>query len=170
MFLDIHELKRRKRDFAEQLPPGRIDFGNDVSQVEPLEVEGSAELVASDIRLRGSLRTAVEIACARCLEPIFHPVEIEFVLFYRPIQTIARAEEVEIKPAELEIGFYHGSGLSLEDAIKEQILLALPMKSICRPDCAGLCPQCGQNRNVAACNCRSLPEDNRWTPLEKFMK
>jgi len=170
MFLDIRELAREKRFFQEALLPGRIDFGKEVSQVEPLETSGSSELLAAEIRLRGSLRTVVEVCCARCLEPARHPVEIEFDLFYRPIQTIAREEEVEIKPAELEVGFYHGQGLMLEDALKEQILLALPIKSICQPDCKGLCPQCGQNRNVAACGCRPLPADIRWAPLAGFQK
>ena len=170
MFLDIHELQRQKREFLEHLLPGRIDFGQEVKQVEPLDTEGSAELLQTDIRLRGRLRTVMETSCARCLEPIRHPVELEFDLYYRPMQTIAREEEVEIKPAELDVGFYQGNGLMLEDALKEQILLALPMKSLCRPDCAGLCPQCGHDRNLGPCACRTADGDSRWAPLADFHK
>lgn len=173
MFLDIHELERlpqKKREFQAHLPPGRIDFGEEVKEVEPLDAEGSAELLQSDIRLRGRLRTVMETPCARCLEPIRHPLDLEFDLFYRPMQTIAREEEVEITRAELDVGFYEGSGLMLEDALKEQILLALPMKSLCRPDCAGLCPQCGQNLNRGKCACRPLAGDDRWAPLADFRK
>jgi uncharacterized protein len=170
MFLDIRELQREKLFFEERFLPGRIGYGNEVSQVEPLETSGSAELVATEIRLRGHLRTVMEVCCARCLEPTRQVVELDFDLFYRPVQTIAREEEVEIKPAELEVGFYQGQGLMLEDALKEQVLLALPMKTICRPDCAGLCPQCGQNRNVAACGCREVSADNRWASLAEFQK
>ena len=168
MFLDIHELQRQKIVFDELLLPGRIDCGDDVRQVEALLVQGLAELVASDIRLRGFLRTAVEVPCARCLEPAHCPVEMEFDLFYSPIGTIARAEEAEIKTADLEVGFYQGDGLWLEDAVREQVLLSLPMKSICRSDCAGLCPQCGQNRNFAQCGCHPPVEDFQWAPLAKF--
>jgi len=168
MFLDIHELSRQKIFFDQTLPPGKIDFGEGVWQVEGLEVHGWAELVASEIRLRGSFRTAVEVPCARCLERTGRPVEMEFDLFYRPIQTISRNEEVEMKGEDLDIGFYHGDGLWLEDVLQEQILLALPIKSICRADCAGICPQCGKNRNLAECGCQPALRDARWSPLTRL--
>jgi uncharacterized protein len=170
VFIDIHELKRDKLVFAQEFPPGSMDLGKEASLAEPLATEGLAELVGSEIRLQGHLRTGVEVSCARCLEPLRVPVDKEFDLYYRPIQTIAREEEVEIDEAELEIGFYHGNGLLLEDALKEQILLELPMKSLCRADCRGLCPQCGQNRNLAACECQPPPRDDRWTALAQFRK
>ena len=165
MFLDVHELERRRISLDQMLPPGRIDFGEDVWQVEVLQVSGWAELVETEIRLRGAFRTAVEVPCARCLERARRAVEMEFDLFYRPIQTISRDEEIEIKGEDLDVGFYHGDGLMLEDALREQILLSLPMKNICRTDCAGLCPRCGQNRNLGECGCRPAPKDERWTPL-----
>ena len=173
MFFDIHELQRHKILFEEDLVPGRpggIDFGEDVWQVELLRVSGVAELVGMDIRLRGSLRTVMEVCCDRCLERTRRPVEMEFDLFYHPIQTIAREEEVEIKSEDLDIGFYHGDGLRLEDAVREQVLLSLPMKTVCRPDCAGLCARCGQNRNIARCQCEAHTADPRWAILEKLMR
>jgi len=168
MFLDIHELERRKISLDQVIPVGRIDFGDDVRQVEVLEVHGWAELVAAEIRLQGNFRTAVEVPCARCLEPTRRAVAMDFDLFYRPIGTISRNEEVEMKGEDLDIGFYHGDGLLLEDAVREQILLALPIKSICRSDCAGLCPQCGQNRNLGPCGCAPAPADDRWAPLARL--
>ena len=93
---------------------------------------------------------------------------VDFDLYYVPIQTIARSEEVEISKDELDIGFYEGHGMMLEDAVKEQVLLALPMKNICRPDCKGLCPECGQNWNLGKCSCRRPVDDLRWAPLEKL--
>jgi uncharacterized protein len=170
MFIDIRELRKDRLEFREQIPLGRIDLGNDASLVGPVETEGSAELTGSDISLQGHLSTTVEVGCARCLEPIGERVEKEFDLFYRPVQTIAKEEEVEIGDAELEIGFYQGRGLLLEDALKEQILLALPMKSLCQPDCRGLCPQCGENRNLVTCGCSPAAGDSRWAPLAGLKK
>ena len=168
MFLDIHDLELHKIDFEESLPPGRIDCGPGIRQVGELVVRGSAELLASEIHLVGSLQTEVERACDRCLEPTRRKAEMDFDLFYSPMQTIAKSEDVEMTPDDLGIGFYEGDGLLLEDAIQEQVLLALPMKNVCRPDCAGLCPQCGQNRNLAECGCRLPVKYLRWTPLEKL--
>ena len=168
MFLNVHDLELQPIEFEDSIPPGKIDFGADVVQAEPLAFRGSVELLASAIRLRGLLRTAVKVTCARCLEPSRRDIEKEFDLFYNPIATIAKEEVVSVSNDELEIGFYHGDGLLLEDAIKEQVLLALPMKNICREDCPGLCPSCGQNLNLGACGCKGSWGDPRWAPLEKL--
>jgi uncharacterized protein len=86
-------------------------------------------------------------------------------LFYRPMREIAREEEVEITEAETEVGFYEDPGLELADVVREQILMELPMRSICRSDCRGICPSCGKNRNLEACLCRNEFTDPRWEPL-----
>jgi uncharacterized protein len=164
LFIDIRELERDKLEFAQRLPPSSLELGRDATQTEDLEAEGSAELVGADIRLQGHLETGITVSCARCLEPIRVPVALDFDLFYQPVQTIAREGEEEVSGADLEIGFYHGNGLMLEDALKEQILLALPMKNLCRADCKGLCPQCGQNLNTKQCGCPAAT-DERWAPL-----
>ena len=168
MFIDIKELQRDRLEFQEQIPASRIDLGADAKLAAPVETEGTAELVDSDISLQGHLSTTVELICARCLEPIRQPIERDYDLFYRPMKEIAKEEEIQIPTAELEIGFYQGNGLHLEDALKEQILLALPMRSLCRPDCRGLCPQCGQNRNLVKCGCPEETVDSRWAPLARL--
>jgi DUF177 domain-containing protein len=170
MFIDIRELAKDRLEFHERIPAGRIDLGADIMRIAPLDTEGSAELTGDDISLQGHLSTTVEVMCARCLEPIREPIERDFDLLYRPMKAIAKEEEVEIAAAELEVGFYQGRGLQLEDALKEQILLALPMRSLCRPDCRGLCPQCGQDRNRAECGCRQEDGDSRWAPLAGLKK
>ena len=81
-----------------------------------------------------------------------------------------RYESVEIRDDDLNVGFYEGNGLLLEDAVKEQVLLTLPMKNVCRPDCAGLCPQCGQNCNLGDCTCDKAAADPRWAALGPHLK
>lgn len=170
MFIDIHELEKEPLEFAEVLPAGRIGLGPDVKQVEPMEVAGAAELLGNEIHVAGWLKTALETTCDRCLEASRRPIDLEFDLFYRPMKTIAREEEIELKPSELEIGFYEGNGLELDDVLKEQVLLALPMKRICRDDCKGLCPRCGQNLNLGKCACKAEKIDARLAGLEQFKK
>jgi uncharacterized protein len=170
MFIDIHELEKDALEFEQVLPVGRIAFGPDVKQVAPMEVAGAAELLGDEIHVAGGLRTTVEAVCSRCLEPLRQPIDVEFDLFYRPMKTIAREEEIELKPSELEIGFYEGKGLELDEILKEQVLLTLPMKQICREECRGLCPQCGQNLNQAGCTCKTERLDSRWSGLEQFKK
>jgi len=66
------------------------------------------------------------------------PLDGSFDLYYRPVSFIPREEEVEIGEDEVEIGFYEGGGLELEDILREQVLLALPMRRTCSEDCKGI--------------------------------
>ena len=74
-------------------------------------------------------------------------------------------EEVEIDEGEAELGFYQGGGMELEDILREQILLAMPMQRVCREDCKGICPTCGGNRNETPCDCKPRA---RRAPVGRF--
>jgi len=62
---------------------------------------------------------------------------------------------VEVGGAETEVGFYDGDGLELSEVLREQILLSLPMQRVCGEGCKGICPVCGQNRNLVECLCQA---------------
>jgi uncharacterized protein len=100
------------------------------------------------------------------LDPVLEKVDHEFDLLYRPQGTDAGREEISVTSAEAEISYYKGEGLLLEDALREQVLLALPLKVICRENCKGLCPQCGKNLNTEQCSCAETMEDPRWSALK----
>jgi uncharacterized protein len=95
-------------------------------------------------------------------------VSREFDLLYRPLGSDAGRDELSVTDAEAEIGYYQGEGLLLEDAVREQVLLALPLKMICREDCKGLCPQCGKNLNEGDCSCTAPVQDLRWAALKEI--
>jgi len=113
------------------------------------------------------LQTKIELVCARCLEQVVEEVSRDFDLFYRPMKTIAKEEEMRLKEDDTEIAFFEGEGLFLADVLAEQVLLALPMKVICRGDCRGLCPHCGVNLNSEECRCESHAADPRLAPLAR---
>jgi uncharacterized protein len=175
MFIEIHELELHPIDFEEEYGPGVIDFGPDLRQVDKLRAAGRAQLVeerhgkhqtVKDIRLTGELTTKVEMVCARCLEPVVEKVTRDFDLLYRPQGTDAGRAEISVTSAEAEVSYYQGEGLLLEDALREQVLLALPIRAICREDCKGLCPHCGKNLNIEQCSCAEPLEDARWSALK----
>ena len=176
MLIRVSDLQLHKLEFKQDFEPGAIDFGADFSQVGPLNTKGRAEVIVehrghkqdvADIRLVGKLDATMEVGCARCLEPVQYPVNRAFDLLYRPLGVDRRAEEVSITEADTEIGYYDGEGLLLEDVLREQVLLASPVKQICREDCKGLCPQCGANLNNATCDCQQ-PADARWAALSEL--
>ena len=158
----------------ESIAEGAIEYAPDIRQVGPLTVKGQAELIVEhrgpkefveDIRLRAGFSGRFEQLCARCLEPVEQPLEGTFDLIFRPGGVDNAPGEHAITEDETEIGYYEQSGLLLEDAVREQVLLTLPGRTLCREDCKGLCPHCGINRNLASCECVEKPIDPRLAPL-----
>ena len=170
MFLDVKDLAVRKLRIRKSYAPGSIDYHTaEFKQVEPLEVRATAELLDGQIRIFGDLQTKIEMACARCLEPLIEDVHREFDLFYRPLMARAKPNEEErLRAEDTDIGFFQGEGMFLADVLCEQVLLSLPMKVICRSDCRGLCPSCGANLNHEECRCETHAADPRLAPLARF--
>jgi uncharacterized protein len=169
MFLDVKDLAVRKVRIRKSYAPGSIDYGiSELKQAAPLEVTGSAELHEGVIRVVGELDTKIDMVCARCLEPVVEDVHRDFDLFYQPLPKATKPEEEQLKDDETDIGFFQGDGLFLADILKEQVLLALPMKVICQSDCRGLCPNCGANLNHEECRCERHPSDPRLAPLARL--
>jgi uncharacterized protein len=161
-------------EFNEVIPQGQLDYAPDIRQVGPLPVNGVADLLVehrsssshvNDIRLRANYSANFEILCARCVDPVAVPLSGDFDLIFRPESADADAGERSITADETEIGYYQESGLSLEDVVREQVLLSLPSRTLCTADCKGLCPRCGQNLNQAKCSCDEAPADPRWNAL-----
>jgi len=169
MFLDVKDLAARKLRIRKSYAPGSIDYHSaEIKQTEPLEVTATAELLDGQIRITGGLETKIELVCARCLEPVVEDVNRAFDLFYRPVTKDLKPKEDRLKDDDTEIGFFEGEGLFLADVLKEQVLLALPLKVICRSDCRGLCPSCGANLNHEECRCETHATDPRLAPLARL--
>jgi uncharacterized protein len=172
MFLSVKEMEVRKIRFDEIFQPGQIDFsGEDIEQGTPLHVAGTAESLAhseGEVRIQGRFTVEMSAECDRCLGRAKYPLDASFDLFYRPMSDIAVEEEVEIDEAEAEIGFYENGGMELEDILREQVVLALPMQKVCSDSCKGICPVCGKNRNETACDCRIETADDRWGALRNL--
>ena len=174
MEFKVSELEREPIEFDLELAPGAIDFGGEAEQAGQLAASGLAEVlhehrgpkdIVADIRLRGRFAGKFQVPCARCVEPVEIPLEAEFDLIFRPAAADSDAPERSITAVETEIGYYQKDSLLLEDVLREQVLLALPVKTLCKPDCKGLCPRCGENRNSTACTCEEGPSDPRWEAL-----
>jgi uncharacterized protein len=174
MFISVRDLAVETLNFDEEFRPGTIDFGSDIRQQSPLLAQGRAELIEehgaestiSDIRLVGSLSTNLELRCARCLDPVERAIATNFDLLYRPLGAIRMPHESSISEVETEISYYEGQGLLLEDVLKEQVLLAVPLKEVCRTECRGICPGCGRNLNLEPCACPEPVADPRWSALK----
>jgi uncharacterized protein len=177
MEFKISELEREPVDFDVELAPGAIDFGDEAEQMGDLAASGQAEVihehrgpkqVVADIRLRGRFAGRFKVPCARCIEPVEVPLAADLDLIFRPIGADSDAPERSITTDETEIGYYQEDSLLLEDVLREQVVLSLPARTLCKPDCKGLCPRCGANRNTQPCSCDAGPSDPRWEELTEL--
>jgi uncharacterized protein len=172
MFIDVNLLERRKLYFDELSPAGFLKFPEEWKQIGDIRAAGSAELLdragSRTIRVRGTIQGRLEACCSRCLEPLVQAFDNSFDLYYYPMALIARNESVPIDRDDTDIGFYEGQGLELADVLREQVLLWLPMRGLCREDCKGICPTCGVNRNRESCGCVETFADPRWDALKNL--
>jgi len=153
------------------VPSGKIEYNTSITQSSDLQAEGKAELLSSalgEVRIKGKLTVHVDTSCDRCLERATVLVDNAFDLVYLPAKEVRAGGEDEVEEAALEVGFYEGEGIELNDVFREVVLLALPMQVFCQDACKGICPVCGQNRNTTECNCALQSTDDRWSKLKAF--
>ena len=156
-FIDLKDLGRDKISARGSLQPGEIDFGSEnIRQIRPIDWDIMAERAGAEIRINGSLRTTMEIPCSRCLEAGQNEIVKPFDLFFRQRDEFMFDEddEIELTEKDTRTAFFSGTELPINDVLREQVLLALPMKPLCKLDCKGLCSECGTNLNTKSCNCR----------------
>jgi uncharacterized protein len=134
-------------------------------------VEGRLEKGDDDsVHLRGRFAARLELECGRCLVPFELSLDQELDLFYLLQRDAAESEEeVELTDHDVVVAYYRGDRLDVGEALREQIVLALPLKPLCREDCRGLCASCGVNRNQTDCGCaETATPDPRWSALAKL--
>jgi uncharacterized protein len=171
MFISLQELQLRTVRFRVDIPPGEIEYSNNITQSSVLHAEGTAQLLnhsLGEIRIRGTLTVTGQGLCDRCLEAATFPIDNQFDLVYMPADEAETAPENEVGEAGIEVGYYEGGGLPLNDVLREVVLLALPMQLVCMEACKGICPQCGENRNQRDCDCHPAADDDRWSKLKSF--
>jgi len=115
-----------------------------------LGLEGRLEPAGDGYLLRGTLRGELLVPCARCLEPA--PVAVEAPMSVTFVEAVAGADGEPEETQDDVVTFDRGI-VDLGGPVRDEILLAVPMSAVCRPDCAGICPTCGGNRNVTRCAC-----------------
>lgn len=129
-------------------------------------VQGAVRLLRTGTGVLVSARLIVEaeLECGRCLVRFGRPIEIafeeEFVPERDPLTGLAPAE---VDPDAFRIDAQQH--LDLSEAIRQYEQAALPIAPLCRADCAGLCPRCGDNRNEGSCDCTIDDDDSRWDAL-----
>jgi uncharacterized protein len=171
MLLDLNKLHGPRQHVERTLEPAA--FGPDEPDYRvsaPVELSMVVSKVGADaFEASGGLKTRLELACSRCLEPFDLPVNETFELRYVPQVAEAGGDEREIENDDLTTAYYRDGVLDIVDLLREQFLLVLPMKPLCGAACRGLCAQCGANLNRTECTCGPAWEDPRLAPLKRLL-
>ncbi len=144
---------RRHHEFAEE-----TDEGEHVSCV--------ADLMRTDagILITASCVTEVRRTCGRCLSPFTSETHFSFAEeFFPPPDVNAEMPDGPSDEESFTIDERHV--LNISDAVQQYTILEQPLQTLCRPDCQGLCPQCGANLNEAQCSCASPVAIPAWEEL-----
>lgn len=139
----------------------------------PAQLRGRLEPAANGaFTLNGSFTASPIVSCVRCLEAFEVPIRDELELIFLPqASNVATVEDDRaLDDDELAVSFYQDDEIDLAHLVWEQIVLALPMKPVCRESCTGLCPSCGVNRNVTSCTCSVQAVDPRWQSLQTLLE
>ena len=122
-----------------------------------------------NVLLQGSLDAVATLECGRCLEPYQQPLHMDAELVFQPSVAILTGEPLP-PPEDDSVYMIDGHHVvDLEEAVREQVLLSLPLRPLCRPDCAGLCPICGQNLNNGPCSGHDQELDERLAVLASLL-
>ena len=167
--LDTRELGRRAGAMKTQqfsvAAPADLSLGMiGVPAESEIEFDLKLESVMDGVLVSGTALVTVTGECARCLEPLSFDMEVDLTELYEYQETDARGRVVSEEETEEDLPKLEGDFLDLEPLLRDAVVLALPAKPLCKPDCLGLCVECGMNLNTEPNHQHQLV-DPRWAAL-----
>lgn len=166
MRIELDKLEGTSGAFAHAYQPEELMLDDEHARLtQPPEVQGRTSRNGSEIRLRGRVTARAEVDCDRCLKAIDVPVETDFNVTYVTAEAYASGDAAELQTDDLDQSVFEGNIIDVDELVREQVLLALPARAVCRDECRGLCPVCGTDRNANACTCEVVNVDPRWAAL-----
>ena len=148
------------RTFSFVIAPESLDLGDDTGHLRgEICVDGTVMNTGSSMRVAGTVRTCRSFVCDRCLAEGEREITLDF------------SEDYAKTPGETdEAAVCDGETIILDDLVRDTLLVAEPLRELCKSDCKGLCPVCGQNLNEGACGCNTFVPDPRLAALESLLK
>jgi len=146
---------------------------------DPIALDVTVSRQGDEIHLEGVVGGELELECSRCLARYRHPLHETFRLVLEPAgsrtptdpeASQALASDGLCLDDDFETGWYRGNELHLDALCLEVISLGLPVKPLCREDCAGLCARCGADLNEAACGCGPVAQESPFAVLGALRK
>ena len=169
MRIQLENLEGGKGDFAHVYQPDELNPVDErIRLTEPATVKGKVRLSGNEVFVNGHIDTRAQVECDRCLQQIELPVSADFALEYITGSDYESSELAELTEDAMAVSVFDGEALDVDEIVKEQILLAVPTRLLCREDCKGICPECGIDKNTGECQCVKDDIDPRWAALKNL--
>jgi uncharacterized protein len=172
--LRIDDVKKTRIDLNEVEPAShyanlaQMEKAGECSFIEPVRTEVSAIWEYDHVRATGSVASAVQLSCSRCLAEYQQPIASNFTIFYTKAVPGELDEEVELSDSDLISVSYSGEEIDLDFEIAEQVMMEVPFKPLCSESCRGLCSVCGADLNAGECGCDRGGINLKMSALKKI--
>ncbi|MFO1518423.1 MAG: DUF177 domain-containing protein [bacterium] len=144
---------------------------------DPVKGHFSVYKTVNNLAIRGDAHLPIHATCARCLKDYDYEIDVHFDRLLVPLfestreREIHRDEEAELTKDDLDFSYFEGDEIDVGDILAEHVVLEQPMIYLCQPECKGLCPQCGANRNEKECACSQKDiRESPFSALKGFVK
>lgn len=125
----------------------------------------------TQVEMSGTLLVSAVVSCDRCLVSFAHPINTSFHILFETGDTDKwQLKEVECTSCEMDTVFLDEPFIDCEEVFRQQIQLALPQKKLCSPECKGICNRCGDDLNVAVCDCENTITESPFAVLSRLKK
>ncbi|MGD0339258.1 MAG: DUF177 domain-containing protein [Bacteroidota bacterium] len=163
MQINISNLAQGIHTYSLEVAPADLEIQQHFTSVIKAEVtlDKSVHQILLEVWIPG---VEGHFLCDRCVEEFSRIITCSYRKVYvsREIDGVAfNGDEIEIISPDMNI-------IDLSNDVRDEILLAIPLKLLCREDCAGLCSRCGKNLNTGQCDCAPAPTDSRWEALARL--
>ena len=172
MKVAIHTLRPEPSRLEAALSPKELRLDEGIAAFDaPVHVRVKVTRMQEDVLAQGEASTTARLECSRCLAETALPLTGTFEALFVP-RTGAQGSRMALRDAEWaarEVNFYDEGTIDLSDEIRECLTVELPLKPLCKPDCAGLCPTCGEDLNAGPCGCKPDTDDGPWAALRDLI-
>lgn len=146
----------------------QVRLDNDLKVIGPIDGYARMRRVNQGLLIDGWVDLTTELECARCLKHFEQPMHVTFEeRFYPTVDVVTGTPLPPIDEDDVfPIDEHHQ--VDLTEAIRQAVLLAIPMVPLCKEDCAGLCSQCGHDLSLGPCNCQEPEADTRLSVLKQL--
>ena len=170
MYLDLREFETFPAEAEIEVEADNFDYESDNFALKDLvKVRLSIQQIGEEFYCQGQMTVPVEEECSRCLTLFDAELtnDVSLIIKLDESRSNLTADNDDNNVIYLKPGEH---AVDLRETVREAIILAIPIKPLCDPDCRGLCTQCGANLNEEICGCKTDEHDDRWEGLKGLLE